>query len=200
MTLLNFLASEAPIFTWLILPLLIFCSRIFDQSVGTLRMIFVSKGIKNLAPVFAFFESLIWLLAIGEIMKHLNNPLCYVAYAGGYAMGNYVGMLLDEKLSIGNVIIRVIISSDTHELIDHLRSANYGLTLIDAEGGKGKVKVVFSIVKRKDIQHFVTILNEHIPHAFYTIEEIRSVNEGVFRNSSGKRRAFSWQYMIKKQK
>ena len=199
MTILNFLASEAPIFTWVILPLLIFCSRIFDQSVGTLRMIFVSKGIKNLAPIFAFFESLIWLLAIGEIMKHLNNPLCYVAYAGGYAMGNYVGMLLDEKLSIGNVIIRVIISSDTHELIDHLRAANYGLTLIDAEGGKGKVKVVFSIVKRKDIPHFVAILNEHMPHAFYTIEEIRSVNEGVFRNS-GKRRAFSWQYMIKKQK
>jgi uncharacterized protein YebE (UPF0316 family) len=199
MTLLNFLTSEAPVFTWLILPLLIFCARIFDQSVGTLRMIFVSKGLKNLAPLFAFFESLIWLLAIGEIMKHLNNPLCYIAYAGGYAMGNYTGMLLDERISIGNVIIRVILNIDTNELIDHLREANFGLTILDAEGSKGKVKVVFSIIKRKDVKHFVDILNEFSPHSFYTIEEIRSVNEGVFRTSS-QRQFLRMNTMVKKQK
>ena len=199
MSLLNFLASDAPLFTWLILPLLIFCARIFDQSVGTLRMIFVSKGLRNLAPLFAFFESLIWLLAIGEIMKHLNNPLCYIAYAGGYAMGNYVGMWLDERLSIGNVIIRVILTVDTHELIEHLKSANYGLTLLDAEGAKGKVKVIFSIVKRKDIPHFIGILNEFSPHSFYTIEEVRSVNEGVFRSKS-KRHLLRLDAMVKKQR
>jgi uncharacterized protein YebE (UPF0316 family) len=199
MILLNFLASEAPIFTWVILPLLIFCSRIFDQSVGTLRMIFVSKGYRTMAPVFAFFESLIWLLAIGEIMKHLNNPLCYVAYAGGYAMGNWVGMWLDERISIGNVIIRVILSIATPELIEQLKAANYGLTLLDAEGGKGKVKVVFSIIKRKDVKHFVDILNEYSPHSFYTIEEVRSVNEGVFRSSS-KRHLLRMNSMVKKQK
>jgi uncharacterized protein YebE (UPF0316 family) len=162
-------------------------------------MIFVSKGYRSIAPVFAFFESLIWLLAIGEIMKHLNNPLCYVAYAGGYAMGNWVGMWLDERISIGNVIIRVILSIDTHELIDQLKAANYGLTLLDAEGGKGKVKVVFSIIKRKDVKHFVGILNEFSPHSFYTIEEIRSVNEGVFRSSS-KRHLLRMNTMVKKQK
>ncbi len=199
MTLLNFLASEAPVFTWVILPILIFCARIFDQSVGTLRMIFVSKGLKNLVPVFAFLESLIWLLAIGQIMAHLNNPVCYVAYAGGYAMGNWVGMWLDERISIGNVIIRVILSVDTHELIDQLKAANYGLTLLDAEGGKGKVKVVFSIIKRKDVKHFVDILNEFSPHSFFTIEEVRSVNEGVFRTGS-KRQLLRMNFMVKKQK
>jgi uncharacterized protein YebE (UPF0316 family) len=199
MVLLNFLTSEAPIFVWVILPLLIFCSRIFDQSVGTLRMIFVSKGYRSLAPVFAFFESLIWLLAIGEIMKHLNNPLCYVAYAGGYAMGNWVGMWLDERISIGNVIIRVILSVASPELIEQLKAANYGLTLLDAEGGKGKVKVVFSIIKRKDVKHFVDILNEYSPHSFYTIEEVRSVNEGVFRTAS-KRHFLRMNFMTKKQK
>jgi uncharacterized protein YebE (UPF0316 family) len=199
MVLLNFLTSEAPIFVWVILPLLIFCSRIFDQSVGTLRMIFVSKGYRSLAPVFAFFESLIWLLAIGEIMKHLNNPLCYVAYAGGYAMGNWVGMWLDERISIGNVIIRVILSVASMELIEQLKAANFGLTLLDAEGGKGKVKVVFSIIKRKDVKHFVDILNDYSPHSFYTIEEVRSVNEGVFRTAS-KHHFLRMNFMTKKQK
>ncbi|HNW69623.1 MAG TPA: DUF2179 domain-containing protein [Bacteroidales bacterium] len=186
MTILNFLANDAPIFTWVVLPLLIFCARIFDQSVGTLRLIFVAKGLKNWAPVFAFFESLIWLLAIGEIIKHLDNPLCYIAYALGYAMGNYVGMVLDEKLSIGNVIIRVILKSQAPELISRLKESNYGLTILDAEGAVGKVKVIFSIIKRSDVKNFISIINELNTQSFYTIEEIRSVNEGVFKTSSRK--------------
>ena len=162
-------------------------------------MIFVSKGLKKLAPLFAFFESLIWLLAIGEIMKHLNNPLCYVAYAGGYAMGNYVGMRLDDRLSIGNVIIRVILKSDSPDLIDKLKEANYGLTILDAEGAKGHVKVVFSIIKRKDVKDFVGILNSYSPHSFYTIEEVRSVNEGVFRTNS-RRQFLNMNAQVKKHK
>ncbi len=199
MTILNFLASDAPVFTWVILPLLIFCARIFDQSVGTLRMIFVAKGFKKWAPVFAFFESLIWLLAIGEIMKHLDNPVCFIAYAGGYAMGNYVGMLLDEKMSIGNVIIRVMLKSEAADLIIRLRELNYGITIMNAEGATGKVKVILSIIKRKDLVEFINVLNQYNPQTFYTIEEVRSVNEGVFRASS-KRHIFRFHQMIKKHK
>ncbi len=199
MNILNFLVNDAPVFTWVILPLLIFCARIFDQSVGTLRMIFVAKGLKKWAPVFAFFESLIWLLAIGEIMKHLDNPLCFVAYAGGYAMGNYVGMVLDEKISIGSVIIRVMMRSEAVELIAHLRASNYGITILNAEGATGKVKVILSIIKRKDVNDFISILNEFNPQSFYTIEEVRAVNEGVFRTSS-KRHIFRLNQMIRKHK
>lgn len=199
MTIISFLAGNSPVFTWFILPLLIFCARIFDQSVGTLRMIFVAKGLKKYAPVFAFFEALIWLLAIGEIMKHLDNPLCYIAYAGGYAMGNYVGMVLDEKLSIGNVIIRVILRNEANELITHLKTSNYGLTILNAEGATGKVKVIFSIIKRKDVIDFIKIINEFTPQAFYTIEEVRAVNEGVFRTASRKH-IFRLNQMIKKHK
>ncbi|MCK9613423.1 MAG: DUF2179 domain-containing protein [Bacteroidales bacterium] len=186
MTILDFLSTDAPLFTWVVLPILIFCARIFDQSVGTLRLIFIAKGIKKWAPVFAFFESLIWLLAIGEIIKHLDNPLCYIAYAGGFAMGNYIGMLLDEKISLGNVIIRVILKNQAPELIAHLKESHYGITILDAEGAMGKVKVIFSIIKRKDVSDFIGIINELNPQSFYTIEEVRSVNEGVFKTSSRK--------------
>lgn len=186
MTILDFLSTDAPLFTWVVLPILIFCARIFDQSVGTLRLIFIAKGLKKWAPVFAFFESLIWLLAIGEIIKHLDNPLCYIAYAGGFAMGNYIGMLLDEKISLGNVIIRVILKNQAPELIAHLKESHYGITILDAEGAMGKVKVIFSIIKRKDVSDFIGIINELNPQSFYTIEEVRSVNEGVFKTSSRK--------------
>lgn len=181
---LNVLFIDSPVFTWVVLPLLIFCARIFDQSVGTLRLIFVAKGMKFLAPVLGFLESGIWLLAIGQIMQHLDNAVCYIAYAGGFAMGNYIGMLLDEKISLGNVIIRVITGSDANELVAHLREHTFGITVLDAKGSKGPVKVIFSIIKRKDAEQFVSLINEFNPHSFYTIEEVRSVNEGVFRRST----------------
>lgn len=174
---------DSQLFTWVILPLLIFFARILDQSIGTVRLIFLSKGMKLLAPILGFFEVIIWLLAIGQIMQHLDNWLCYIAYGAGFAMGNYIGMAIEERLSLGNSIIRVIISSHFDELIDELNANNYGTTLLDAEGAKGPVKVLFSIIRRKEIGAFIAILNKYNPHAFYTIEEVKAVNEGVFRKS-----------------
>jgi uncharacterized protein YebE (UPF0316 family) len=179
-----FLNSD--IFTWVVLPLLIFLARICDVSIGTLRLIFVSKGFKHIAPLLGFFEVIIWLLAVSQIMKHLDNLVCYIAYGGGFAMGNYIGMYLEEKLSIGNVIIRVIVKSDTNELIDELRAQNYGLTVVDAEGSQQKVKLIFSVIKRENVGHIVSVINHYNPHSFYTIEDVKSVNEGVFRRNRKK--------------
>ena len=91
-----------PYFDLLVLPLLIFCLRICDMTLDTLRIIFMTRGLKRLAPIIGFFEILIWIFAITRIMQHLNSWVCYVAYAGGFATGNYVGMLVDEKLAIGH--------------------------------------------------------------------------------------------------
>lgn len=188
---LEFIMTGSWVFTWIALPLLIFLARIFDQSIGTLRMIFVSKGMKTLVPILAFFESLTWLLAIGQIMQHLDNWLCYLAYAGGFAMGNYVGMKLDERLSLGNVIIRIIVKKGAMELIAYLREQKFGLTVVDAQGATGPVKLLFSIVKRKDASKVIEIINEFDPLSFYTIEEVRAVNEGVFRTN---RRRTLWDF------
>jgi uncharacterized protein YebE (UPF0316 family) len=90
--------------TWVLLPLLIFMSRILDQSIGTMRLIFVSKGYRYIGPILGFFEVIIWLLAITQVLQHLNNPLSYIAYGAGFGMGNYIGIRLEEKLSIGTVL------------------------------------------------------------------------------------------------
>lgn len=166
--------------TWVILPFLIFFSRILDQSIGTLRLIFVSKGLKNIAPVIGFFEVIIWLLAITQVMKHLNNPVSYIAYGLGFAFGNYIGILLEEKLSLGTVLVRIIPKKDTDELVNHLREAGFGVTTIAAMGGKGEVNIVLTILKRKKLKMVVNAINQYNPHAFYTIEEIKSVKEGYF--------------------
>ena len=173
--------ADSPMFTWLILPLLIFFARIMDVSIGTLRLIFVSKGYKFYAPLLGFFEVVIWLLAIGQIMQHLDNIICYIAYGLGFATGNYIGIYLDEKLSLGTVMIRVVPRKDTTNLINHLREHSFGASLVDIEGMTGKLKMIFTIVKRKDLKEVLRIIQEHNPQAFVTIEDVRTAQEGFFR-------------------
>ncbi len=166
--------------TWVILPLLIFFSRILDQSIGTLRVIFVSKGMKNLAPFFGFFEVIIWLLAVAQVMKHLNNPMSYLAYGTGFALGNYIGILIEEKLSLGTLLVRIIPKKDTTLLIAHLREQGFGVTVADAEGAKGQVKIIFTIIKRKYVGKVIEAINQYNPNAFYTLEEVKTVKDGYF--------------------
>jgi len=178
--------SDSPVFTWIILPLLIFFARIMDVSIGTLRLIFVSKGYKFYAPMLGFFEVVIWLLAIGQIMQHLDNVLCYLAYGLGFATGNYIGIYLDEQLSLGTVLIRVVPRKDTTQLINHLREHNFGASLVDIEGMTGKLKMIFTIVKRKDLKEVLGIIQDYNPQSFVTIEDVRTAQEGYFRYSPRK--------------
>ncbi len=167
-------------YTWIVIPFLIFVARIFDVSLGTVRVIFVSRGFKYLAPVVGFFEILIWLLAIGQIMKNLSNPACYIAYAGGFALGNFVGIHIAEKLSLGLVMIRVVTKKDAAPLVDFLKGENYGVTSVDGHGTSGQVKVVFTIVPRREAHSVVELIKKFNPHAFYSIEEVGLVERGIF--------------------
>ncbi len=176
----NLLLFNSEFYTWFLLPFLIFMARVIDVSMGTVRVIFVSRGLKYLAPIVGFFEVLIWLLAIGQIMKNLSNPACYIAYAGGFAMGNYVGICIAGKLSLGVVLIRVVTKKDALPLIEHLKSENYGVTSVDGYGTMGKIKVIFTIVPRREVKKVVQFVKRFNPNAFYTIEEVSFVEKGIF--------------------
>jgi len=169
-------------FDYLILPFFIFCLRICDVTLDTMRIIFMTKGYKNIAPIIGFFELLIWIVAITRIMQNLNNWVTYVAYAAGFATGNYVGMLLDEKLAIGHELIRVITKIDATDLATALRIAGYGVTTVKASGMQGEVGIVFIIVNRKNQKHAIDIIVRHTPNAFFTIENIHFVNRPVDKN------------------
>jgi uncharacterized protein YebE (UPF0316 family) len=171
---------DSNFYVWFLLPVLIFVARVADVSLGTIRVIFISKGLKYFAALMGFFEILIWLLAIGQIMKNLSNPACYVAYAGGFAMGNFVGIWIAEKLSLGVVLIRVVSKKDAGELVENLKSGDYGVTSVDGHGTAGRVKVVFTIVPRREVSRVVDLINKFNPKAFYSIEEINTVEQGMF--------------------
>jgi len=172
---------NSEIFAFVVLPILIFLSRILDQGIGIMRLIFASKGYRKLVFVMAAFESLVWLLAVSQIMKHLDNIFCYLAFPLGFATGNYIGIMLEEKISMGMVVIRIIPKFNTDNLIANLRENGYGVTSVKAEGFSGEVKMIFTTIRRKDAKEVIGIINQFNPNAFYTIEEVRTVSEGYFR-------------------
>jgi uncharacterized protein YebE (UPF0316 family) len=163
--------------TYIIIPILIFFARLTDVTIGTMRLIFVSKGYKLVAPILGFFEIIIWLLAISQIMQHLDNWVCYVAYGGGFAAGNLIGITLEQKLSIGNVIIRVFPKKDVSELADDLRSQAFGVSAIEIQGKEGRKKMLFSVIQRKHIKQYIDTVLHHNPRAFYTVEDIKAVSD-----------------------
>jgi len=163
-------------FDYIVVPLLIMVARVTDVSLDTLRVIMVARGYRKLAPFVGFFQVLIWIITITRIMANLENWTTYVGYAGGFALGTYVGMILEERIALGFELIRVITRADATDLRDELIRRGYQVTFVEGEGRDGKVGILFIIQKRKVIKEIIRLIREMNPRAFYSIEDIRSVS------------------------
>jgi uncharacterized protein YebE (UPF0316 family) len=161
------------------LPLFIFLAEVCVVTISTMRTIFVARGMKFLAPLLGMFEVSIWLFAISEVMKNLGDWRCSAAFAGGFTLGNYLGVLLEEKLALGSVGVHMITHHDASHLIDALRSASYGVTAIEAEGSTGPVHVVYTVVKRKELERVLRIARRFHPNVFYSVDGLHSAAAGV---------------------
>jgi uncharacterized protein YebE (UPF0316 family) len=167
-------------YLWVGLPLLVFFARVVDVTLGTLRIIFTSRGMKYLAPLFGFVEVFIWISVISEITKGAHNIVAYLAYAGGFATGNYIGMFIEDKLAMGMLVVRAIIPGSVHELTKNMHEKGYGVTRVDAHGSQGPVNLIYAIVQRKNLPEVADIIQGIYPNAFFTVEELRSAEHGVF--------------------
>jgi uncharacterized protein YebE (UPF0316 family) len=177
---LPFISPE--IYAWIVLPALIFIARIFDVSLETIRVVYISRGIVYLAPIIAFFEIMIWLLAMEVVLDNLSNIATFIAFAAGFASGTYIGLLIEEKLSIGKVFVRVVTGQEgSWELAEKLRASGFGVTSIEGEGSRDRVRIILSLVNRRDLPVLMDLIAENQPDAFYSIEDVRSVHRGVFR-------------------
>ena len=168
------------------LPLLIFVAEVCVVTLSTVRIIFVARGKKFLAPMLGFFEILIWLFAISQIMQNLSNWSCFIAFALGFTLGNYLGIIVEKQLALGTVIIRIITHRDAAPLIDSLRAANFGVTSVDGAGATGRVQVVMTVVPRKRLPEVVALIETEHSGAFYAVDEVQSANEGIFPSAKEK--------------
>ncbi len=171
------LGMELWVGNYVILPVLIFMARIMDVSMATLRIIFVIQGNHKIAPLVGFFESLIWLIAISQIMVNIDNFATYIAFSAGFATGTFVGIKIEDRLAIGKVLVRVITRVEAIELIEFLKSKDFYFTNVPAEGRFGKVNVLFFVINRERLPMVLDAIKEFNPKAFYTIESVKSASE-----------------------
>ncbi len=171
---------DSDVFAFVLLPLLIFIARICDVTLGTMRIISVSQGRRYISPILGFFEVLIWIMVISKVMQNMDNPVCYLAYAGGFAAGNFVGILLEKKVALGNSVVRIITPRNTNHLQNALSEAGYGVTSVEGEGSSGAVTLIYCVIKRANLRYLIEIVEKTNPKAFYSIEDVRHVNEGIF--------------------
>lgn len=176
-------------FAYLVLPLLIFLARVIDVSLGTIRILFIARGIQTLAAILGFFEVFIWLVVISGIMKNLSSPFYFVFYAAGFAMGNYVGITIERHLYVGKVALRIITRENADALLEYFRDKGLGITSVDAMGAQGPVKILYSIIQRRDLKIAVEEVKRFNPKAFYSIEDVKTVSEGTFPLSIKRRSA-----------
>lgn len=170
---------HSDLFSYVVLPILIVLARISDVTVGTLRIVMVSKGQKRIAPLLGFFEVIIWLVTMSKIIQNMDNWVAYVAYGAGFASGNYIGLIIEEKLAVGIVHLQIITRTNADNLIAKLKAKGYGITYHDAHGANEKVAVIYSIIKRVDINEVIEIIRTYNPNAFYSIQEVKAVSRGV---------------------
>jgi len=184
---------SSDLFSWVVLPILIILARMMDVTLGTIRIIFVSRGNRLAAPILGFFEVFIWIVAISQIMQNLNNPLCYVAYALGFAIGNYLGIMAEEKLAIGYLVLRIFVIKENPEketLMEKLIEAGFGVTAVEGRGATGEVTLLFSLIRRKDLDEAVSIIEQADSKVFYSIESAKAAHAGIFPEKKPRRTPF----------
>lgn len=194
------LGISSEFFSYLLLPLLIFLARIVDVSLNTVRIIYVLGGRKLTSTLLGFFESFIWLMAIRQIFEHLDNWICYVAYPAGFAAGIFVGMMIEEKIAYGKVIVRIITRKDIEVLLQYLNKQYFRYTYVKAEGPDGQENLVFTVLEREKLEELLFTLKEILPTAFYTVEKVnRAAESGVVVEQSTRWSIASWFSSAKKE-
>ena len=167
-------------YAWVILPLVVFASRVVDVTLGTLRIILTARGQRNIAPLLGFVEVLIWIVIVSQIVGRVQNPVAYIGYAAGFATGTYVGMLIEERMAMGTLVLRIILNKGADELTTALRAAGFGVTSVNGEGAQGPVNLLYTVLQRKNMPRVTKLIHEISPGAFFSVEEVRSSEKGIF--------------------
>jgi uncharacterized protein YebE (UPF0316 family) len=159
----------------------IFALRVGDMSLDTIRVLFVVRGRKKLAWILGFLQSLIFVIAISSVLTNLKNPLSILGYAAGFATGNVVGMLIEERLAIGFIQLTIVSPKRGSAVAEMLRQHGYAVTELSGRGLSGMVSILNVSVMRKQLVEVEMLIREADPEAFVTVEEVRPLRRGFWR-------------------
>ena len=177
----EFLSSG--LFSWVVLPLIIVFARVIDVTLEHCELYLFQED-RTIAPILGFFETLIWVVVISQIMQNLNNPMTYIAYALGFALGNYIGISVEDKLAIGHLVVRIFVTKDEDEIMKKIIDAGFGVTSLKGKGATDEVTVLYSLIKRKNLDSFLEVINICQGKIFYSVESAKEAHLGIHPTSS----------------
>jgi len=163
-----------------LLPVMIFFGRMIDVTLGTLRVIFVSKGAKNIAPFIGFFEVLIWIVIISQVFARAHDWVAYLSFAAGYATGSYVGILIEKRIAYGVILCRIYTQKNGTELVQQLNKMNFGATMTRGEGSVNQVHIIETVIDRNQMKSLEKLLITFDPNIFFVVEDVRTRQNGIF--------------------
>ena len=153
--------------------LLIFFLRLADQSLCTMRNLLVNKGKSIYASLIGLVESAIWIIAVSQVIKDLDDPILIIGYASGFSAGTILGSYIEKIMGIGNVVVRVFASENSVDLAPILREAGFPVTVINGEGRDGYIKIYWCIISRRKLNTILHIIKENNPNAYITTEVVQ---------------------------
>ena len=150
--------------------LIIFFLRLADQSLGTFRALLVSKNRPIYAALIGLIESAIWIVAISQVIKDIDDPLLISAYAAGFAAGTILGSYIERIVGVGNIVVRVFCPANSPSVAETLRENGHGVTVIDGEGKDGAVKIYLCVIPRRKLKSVLSTIEEINPNAYITTD------------------------------
>ena len=150
--------------------LVIFSLRLADQSLGTMRSLLVAKNKPIYAALIGLVESAIWIVAISQVVKDIDDPVLIGAYAAGFAAGTILGSYIERLVGVGNIVVRVFCSANSPSVAETLRDKGYGVTIIDGQGKDGPVKIYLCVIPRRRLKSVLEMIKEINPDSFITTD------------------------------
>lgn len=159
----------------------IFTLRVIGNMITTVRLVTIMRNQKPAALLLGVLESLVFALALGSVVSNLDNLWNLGAYCFGYAIGGYLGMILEQRLVRRFVSVLIISAAHGPDIAAAIREAGYGATETLGRGARGDVESVTVVVGHRDVSKVIHITHEIDEHAFVTMDELRSISRGYFR-------------------
>lgn len=167
-----------------LLYIIIFCAKIVEVSISTIRMVYINKGERVKGAVLGFIEILIWLIVVSSVLNNITeDPIKVFIYAAAFSLGNYIGITIESKIAVGLASIQVVVSEETGQILaEILRDESYGVTIIEGKGKDDNKKILLFIqLKRKKIPDAVKIIKQTAPQAYITVNDIKSMVGGYIK-------------------
>ncbi len=166
----------------LLLCIKIFCARILDVSLGTVRTVLTVKGKKGYSSIIGFVEVLIWFIIVQEAMNtDETSILIAISYAGGYATGTYIGGFISQKFIPGNFGVQIVTSIQNKNMIEKLREEGYAVSVIDVKGQEEEKLMLFIEIDKKRFNHLQKLVKSLDEKAFLVVNETKMVQNGYFK-------------------